>query len=147
MLSLDWDERSELSCGAKRRSKSHFKPYFDVTETLQAFVLEVELPGVSDKKAVDIELTNNQELIIRATTSNATTSTTSASETRSLVKGEGLDLQPDYETGNQATKRSFERTLKLRCTIDQDNVTAKLADGGILIIVIPKAPGRKVRVQ
>lgn len=42
-----------------------FTPSFDVTETKDAFILEGELPGLSDKRAVDIEFTDHQTLLVK----------------------------------------------------------------------------------
>jgi len=42
-----------------------FTPSFDITETPQAYVLEGELPGMSDKKSVDIEFTDHQTLLVK----------------------------------------------------------------------------------
>lgn len=42
-----------------------FSPNFDVHETESAFVLEGELPGLSDKKAVSIEFTDGNTLLVQ----------------------------------------------------------------------------------
>jgi len=55
-----------------------FTPSFDVIETKDAYILEGELPGLSDKRAVDIEFTDHQTLLVKgkiekvATTASAT---------------------------------------------------------------------------
>jgi HSP20 family protein len=42
-----------------------FSPKFDVFETSKDYVLEGELPGLQDKKKIDIEFTDPQTLVIR----------------------------------------------------------------------------------
>jgi len=47
------------------RQRNAFSPNFDVHETETAYVLEGELPGLSDKNAVNIEFTDHSTLLIR----------------------------------------------------------------------------------
>lgn len=47
------------------RSNRAFSPNFDVYETADAYVLEGDLPGVSDKKSIDIEFADETTLMIR----------------------------------------------------------------------------------
>lgn len=42
-----------------------FTPNFDVLETKDAYILEGELAGLSDKRAVDIEFTDDQTLLVK----------------------------------------------------------------------------------
>jgi HSP20 family molecular chaperone IbpA len=48
------------------RSHKHLGcPRFNVSETEKAFILDGELPGVTDKKQISVEWLQNQVLIIR----------------------------------------------------------------------------------
>lgn len=63
------------------RGHSHaraFTPSFDILETKDAYILEGELPGLSDKRAVDIEFTDHQTLLIKGKIEKSTTSTSAA---------------------------------------------------------------------
>lgn len=102
------------------------KPYFKALESRESFIIEVDLPGLSDKKAVDIEFTNTQTLLVQGEI------------TRNVPKDDG--------PGFQAVKSNFEQTFKLLHFVDQGNTRAKLADG-ILRIVLPKVGKKKVEVE
>ena len=102
------------------------KPYFKALESRESFIIEVDLPGLSDKKAVDVEFTDTQTLLVKGRI------------TRNVPENRG--------PGFQAVESSFEQTFKLLHSIDQDNTKAKLADG-VLRIVLPKAGKKKVEVE
>jgi HSP20 family molecular chaperone IbpA len=44
-------------------------PRFNVSETETSYLLDGEFPGLADKRAISVEWTNNQVLIIRGTIS------------------------------------------------------------------------------
>jgi len=199
LLSLFGAGPANASSYHHKRSSQHpdhapsFIPNFNVIETPQAYILEGELPGLSDKKAVDIEFIDHQTLLVKgrisrntATVPNAPTSTASTDDTASehastktptvedvvdesdyltvtssptadkgknVVKNtEQPQAKPKPETSYWVTERrtgSFQRNFKFPGPIDQDNVTAKLADG-ILTIEVPKqtkVQTRKVEIQ
>jgi len=171
-------------------SANSFVPNFDIIETLQAYTLEGELPGLSDKKAVDIEFTDHQMLLVRGRISKNTTTTTDdevperanpeassqrqptveddvdeadsekstltdTSSATAISTSKGKNVIRDTKakkTGYWVTERStgsFQRTFRFPGPIDQENVTAKLEDG-ILTIVVPKqtkVQTRKIDVQ
>lgn len=67
-----------------------FTPNFDIIETKDAYVLEGELPGLNDKRAVDIEFTDHQTLLIKGKIEKTTTTTTPAapSGAKQITSGE-----------------------------------------------------------
>lgn len=74
------------------RGHSHiraFTPNFDIIETKESYILEGELPGLSDKRAVDIEFTDHQTLLIKGKIEKvATTTSATPSETKKTTSGE-----------------------------------------------------------
>jgi len=52
------------STSGGRLGGSLFQPKFDVHETPEAFVLDGEVPGITDKNALDIHFTDQQTLVI-----------------------------------------------------------------------------------
>ena len=108
-------------------------PYYYVYESPRSFLIEIDLPGLSNKDALEIELNSDQELIVSGT----------LSRTNPDCSGKG----GKWEGGDYpVTESRFHRTFKLRNTIDHDCVTAKLADG-VLSIVLRKWVGRKIEVK
>ncbi|KAF8423419.1 heat shock protein 30 [Tirmania nivea] len=61
-----------------------FTPSFDVIETKDAYILEGELPGLRDKRAVDIEFTNHQTLLVKGKIE----ATAAQSEAKQITSGE-----------------------------------------------------------
>jgi len=55
-----------------------FTPNFDVIETKDAYILEGELPGLSDKRVVDIEFTDHQTLLVKGKIEKVATTTSAA---------------------------------------------------------------------
>lgn len=104
-----------------------FTPRFDVRESKDAYHLDGELPGISQKE-VDIEFTDAQTLVVKGTTQRESS------------------IQPTEEDGENghkywATERSvgaFSRTFSFPGRVDQDQVKASLKNG-ILSVTIPKA--------
>ena len=112
-------------------------PYYYVYESPRSFLIEIDLPGLSNKDALEIELNSDQELIVSGT----------LSRTNHDSSGEGGEGEGEGEGGDYpVTESRFHRTFKLRNTIDHDYVTAKLADG-VLSIVLRKWVGRKIEVK
>lgn len=99
-------------------------PPVDIYETEDAFVLEVELPGVT-KDDVDIEFVENR-LILRG-----------AHRPKPEVKEE------HYRRRERAYGR-FERVFLLPTLIDRDKVTAQFQQG-VLMLRLPKSEAAKPR--
>ena len=123
LLSLPDKQHQEMLDYAKKCSQ---EPYFNAFEFAESFIIEVDLPGLSDKKAVDIEFTDSQTLLVKGTI------------TRNARINGGSSVE--------AAETSFEQTFKLLHSIDRENASAKLAEG-ILTIVLPKAGKLKIEVK
>ncbi|MGW5479384.1 Hsp20/alpha crystallin family protein [Streptomyces sp. NPDC004008] len=97
-------------------------PLADVTESDDAFHVEIELPGVKSKD-VDVEA-NGQELVV--------TGEIKEKERKGVLR--------------RSTRRtgSFEYRLQLPGEVDTDKITADMKDG-ILTITVPKAEVTKPR--
>lgn len=125
-----------------RGSKSikSFSPRFDVREAKDAYYLDGELPGISQKE-VDIEFTDQHTLVIKGITQREYSTQPSEEE-------EEAGTAHKY----WATERSvgeFSRTFTFPGRIDQDNVKAGLKNG-ILTVKIPKAAeptSKKVTIE
>ena len=109
-------------------SSKTFTPRFDVRETKDAYHLDGELPGISQKE-VEIEFTDAQTLVVKGTTQRE------------------FSVEPSEEDEGQnghkywATERSvgeFSRTFSFPGRVNQDQVKANLKNG-ILTVTIPKA--------
>ncbi|KAF8472090.1 HSP20-like chaperone [Kalaharituber pfeilii] len=124
-----------------RREGLNISPNFDVIETAKAYILQGEFPGLTDKKAVGIEFTDPQTLVVRGKIEKLTRPVTPAQEKDSKD-------QIKYWI-SERNIGSFQRTFSFPGLIDQDNVKAKL-ENGLLTIEVPKRaklPLRKVEIQ
>jgi HSP20 family protein len=112
-----WDAGSASNQGAER-----WVPLADVEETDDAYVIEVELPGV-DEADIDIEV-NGREV---------------------TVMGE---LKEKERTGilRRRTRRvgEFQYSMTLPGDIDTENVDARL-EHGVLTVTVPKSQRAKPR--
>lgn len=97
-------------------------PLADVTESDDAFHVEIELPGVK-KKDINVEA-NGQELVVTG------------------------DIKEKERKGvlRRSTRRtgSFEYRLRLPGEVDTEKVNARISDG-VLTITVPKAEVAKPR--
>lgn len=98
-------------------------PPVDFYETADAFVLTIELPGLS-REQVDIQ----------------------AEESRVVIRGERASGQVSCEQYHRVERGHgrFSRAFMLPEPIDVDAVTADLKDG-LLTLAMPKAGGRGAR--
>ena len=98
-----------------------FAPPVDIDETAEAFVLRVDLPGVSPK---DLKVTVLGDTL--------------------TIRGE---RKSETATNSRRTERihgTFERTFTLGATVSADRVHASYKDG-VLEIHVPKAEAAKAR--
>ena len=102
-----------------------FIPNFNVLETSQAYILEGELPGLSDKKTVDIEFTDHQTLVVkgrisRNTTETATTpsntTTTTSDETTTITSG---NATPTTFTSDTSPEQASSKTATVEEVVDE----------------------------
>ena len=99
-----------------------FTPLADVEETDDAYVIEVEVPGV-DKKDIDISVAGRRVTI---------------SGERKEKERVGILRRRTRSVGQ------FEYDIQLPGDIDEDGVTASLADG-VLSVRVPKASTDRAR--
>jgi HSP20 family protein len=110
-------------------AESVFRPNLDVTETNDAFVINVDLPGV-DEDDVDVQVTGN-----RLTVSGKR----EAEETR----------EGDRYVAIERAYGTFTRSFVLPDSADNERIEAQLRNG-VLEIKVPKRgemKGRKVSIQ
>ena len=101
---------------------SGFTPLADVEETDDSYLIEVELPGV-DKKDIDISVAGRRLTI---------------SGERKEKERVGILRRRTRSVGR------FEYDIQLPGDIDEDGVTASLADG-VLSVRVPKASTDRAR--
>lgn len=122
----------ELSRAPHSRRGSGFTPNFDVHETPQEYVLEGELPGLEDKKALTIEFTDEKTLHIAGKIER---------NTGSKKEGEGVKYWvSERSVGN------FERSFTFPEEVDLEGVKAGLEDG-VVRVRVPKREKRKERFR
>jgi len=140
-----------------------FSPSFDVHETEHEYVLEGELPGLTDKKDVSIEFTDDKTILVhgrieRSHTiyrdSHGNVQTIEQGEEQKKIEGGSEDKQgrdnEEKEKEKEKDKKSglkcwlsersvgeFSRSFSFPTTVDVDRVKASLANG-ILKVAVPK---------
>ncbi|RVD82488.1 uncharacterized protein DFL_006914 [Arthrobotrys flagrans] len=152
-----------------RSQLSSFTPSFDVKETKDSYVLDGELPGVTDKSALDLNFVDENTLVVKGrverNTETGSPSTkshapsveeeggTSASVTK--APGTSTEVEKKQENGDKYWIREryvgeFQRAFSFPHSVDHEAVKASLKDG-ILSIVVPKktkAEGfRKINIE
>jgi HSP20 family molecular chaperone IbpA len=129
-----------------------FTPNFDISETggeNACYVLEGELPGMTNKSALNLEFVDGQTLVISGSLSR----TTDGSVDRRIEGPPGQELafaQSNSNNGRgsrlwlaERPSGTFERKFSFPSAINLDAVTAVL-EYGVLRVVVPKmAPSRK----
>ena len=141
-----------------------FAPNFDVHETASAYILEGELPGLSNKNAIHIEFTDSQTVVIagkveRSSSSGTETPEQQPEEKKSEEKGvqndqNGSEVQvkkpvkkdpsPKYWVSERSVG-SFRRVFRFPSLVDTDGVKASL-EHGILSMVVPKRKVEKKKI-
>ena len=97
-------------------------PSLDLSETKDALVLKMEVPGM---EAGDIQISLQENLV--------------------TVKGEKRQEKEEKEEQYHRTERSygaFTRTVRLPVGVDASKVTASFKNG-VLVVTLPKTPGAK----
>lgn len=98
-----------------------WQPFVDVDETADAYVVELELPGIK-REDVTIELLGN-ELAIKGET-----------------KEEARDVDKDSESARARVRRRgrFAYRTAIPADVDADRIEASMADG-VLTVTVPKS--------
>jgi HSP20 family protein len=160
--------------GNHNRSRRAFSPNFDVHETEHAYILEGELPGLDDKKNVNLEFTDDKTLMVSGRIERSWSSGTppskaveGASEQKKIDSGEkteekAKDQAEGAENKKEQQKKSdvkywvsersvgeFSRSFSFPGNVDIDKVKASL-EHGVLKIVVPKMEkkgGRRIELS
>ena len=157
------------------RKPSTFTPIFDVYETPTAYILDGELPGLSNKQALRVEFSDNQTLVVEGRVDRPLLPPTSGGEGgEGRVKGvdtheeEQREKEPSEENAGKkplqaeakksepskqqlkvwVTERSvgsFRRVFHLPSPVDTGNVKATL-EHGVLRLVVPKKVAEKRQI-
>jgi len=111
------DKKELVSKEEKTVPGRHYVPYADIYETDDALTVVMEMPGV-EKKDISVALEND---VLRV-------------EGRiDFTKYEGMEpVYTEYNVGHYA------RSFALSSKIDQDKISAQIADG-VLTLTLPKA--------
>lgn len=142
------------------RSVRAFTPNFDVTESETEYILEGDLPGLSNKKAIEIEFSHDRTLMVRGKLERTipvenkrslkpTVEDTDDEDEYSVVSGEKEEDKEDKlkETEvvvgemktwlNERTFGTFQRSFSFPTPVKVEDVKAQLQDG-VLRITVPK---------
>ena len=106
------------------RHRPSFVPIVDIEETDTSFLLQADVPGMSEETI---------EIIVE--------------DNALLLKGSRSESPSEENRGNRLRERkfgSFERRFKLGTNIDQDNIEASYKNG-VLTIRLPKSGSAKPR--
>lgn len=114
---MRWDPFSDLFRAMPHERGQVFNPMFDVRETHDAFVIQADVPGVTEKD-LDLSLTSNRLVI------------SGQRESEQETKGE-------TQYRSERSWGSFSRTFTLPTEIDTNKVTAELKNG-VLMVQLPK---------
>ncbi|HXJ78605.1 MAG TPA: Hsp20/alpha crystallin family protein [Candidatus Methylomirabilis sp.] len=110
----DWSELPAVA--------GQWVPSLDLSETKEAFVAEVEIPGIDPK---DIQVTLQENLL--------------------TIKGEKKQEKEEKDERHHRVERSygmFTRSIRLPVAVDGAKVEAKFKNG-LLTVTLPKTPGAK----
>jgi HSP20 family protein len=155
---------------SKFGNEPSFSPNFDIHENENEYILEGELPGLSDKKNLNIEFTDRNNLVVSGKVER---SVETGEYLASLENGEARDSeQPTTEEKgkevegkeverqqagdvskekpkywlSERTVGSFRRTFRFPTPINEEAVQASL-ENGVLKIVAPKTVPQKKRIN
>jgi len=129
-----------------------YQPDIDIRDAGSEFVIEVEVPGVSDKNAVKIEWSSSRTLTIngqndRPPAVNKPSEPEKSAELSTGTRGpSGEWIPPPAEEASAPTLVVAERRIGLfrrqfnfPVDVDMEHMTAKL-DSGLLMLHVPKKP-------
>lgn len=122
---FDVIDRNLADFAPAQASGGSFRPKVDVRETPDAYILDMDLPGVQDK---DVEISLKDRVL----------SISSKKDVKKEEKKEGEWLIHERHA------MSFSRRFTLPQDIDADNVSAEFK-GGVLTIDIPRKPETQSR--
>ena len=119
LIHQPWGSRGQAEGGRRPGEASAWQPQADLWETDEAIMVEVELPGVTQK---DVSVTLSNGIL--------------------TIKGEKKSEREEKKDNYYMSERvsgSFERSLRLPDTVDENKLEAKF-DSGVLKIIAQKKP-------
>ncbi|WEW60604.1 hypothetical protein PRK78_006091 [Emydomyces testavorans] len=134
-----------------------FAPKFDVRESKDAYLLDGELPGISQED-INIEFSDPHTLVIHGRTERSYTAGTPPGKHieggKATEAEKGKETEKEKEKGERywVSERSvgeFQRSFNFPTRVDQDAVKASLKHG-VLSVVVPKATApqmKKIPIQ
>lgn len=150
-------------------NKRVFSPNFDIHETEAAYILEGELPGLSDKSNVNIEFTDDNTLIVRGKIEKSVTRSSPEPESKPTeeksTRNAGSQVAKRTDDSQKAvgkpgdvyrywvserTVGEFQRSFSFPGAVNIEEVKASL-EHGLLRIVVPKqkevSKGRRIEIS
>jgi HSP20 family molecular chaperone IbpA len=126
------------------------KPDVDIRDTSSTYFIDIELPGISDKKSISLEWTSSRDIIISGTVSRPFVSdklkvVTEMEETlRSMnakdgkvVPAPGEQMREPELVADERRIGPFRRHFCFLVEVDMGDLEAKL-EAGLLMIRVPK---------
>ncbi|KAI5815691.1 HSP20-like chaperone [Pyronema omphalodes] len=157
---LDRATSSTGSLTSASSTRRAFSPTFDVHETEREYVLEGEFPGLSDKKSINIEFTDDKTILISGKIerefkgiegdkpAEGQEVDKSEKSEKNVEKNKEKSKGPKYWVSERSVGE-FSRSFSFPGHVDIDQVRASL-EHGILKIVVPKMEkkaGRKIEIH
>ncbi|KAJ5730462.1 HSP20-like chaperone [Penicillium malachiteum] len=135
--------------GPKDFAQRAFNPRFDIHETDDAYHLDGELPGLTQKD-IDIELSDPLTLVIKGRTEREYHRTEPENAT-DKADNDNTNVKKDAHRywASERTVGEFRRTFSFPSHVKQDAVKASLKNG-VLSIHVPKAIAtvpKKITIQ
>ncbi|KAN0086685.1 heat shock protein Hsp30-like [Elaphomyces granulatus] len=159
------------SSASRSQSSQKFSPRFDLREANDSYLLDGEIPGISQSD-VEVEFADANILVVKGRSGRDYDTANSSEQVTSLKvhqvsvedevdKGESSVIASAKPSPKEMSKKSppeftytlserevgqFRRKFTFPQKVDQDGVKASLKNG-ILSIVVPKADVRKITIE
>jgi HSP20 family protein len=171
-MSFPTDILQLLDDSNRPTTRRAFSPNFDVHETKDSYVLEGEVPGVSDKKNISIEFTDDKTLVVQGRVEKTLEGwrdekgkqkeiEPASSEEQKKIEGAADQVAKEKVEGkgemgkkkekagpkvwiSERSTGEFSRSFRFPTDVDVEGVKASL-EHGILKVVVPKMEKRGVR--
>ncbi|KAI5812679.1 HSP20-like chaperone [Pyronema omphalodes] len=172
-MSFPTDILQLLGDSNRSTSRSAFSPNFDVHETKDSYILEGEVPGVSDKKSISIEFTDDNTLLVQGRIERSLEGwrnekgkqkeiEPASSDEQKKIEGTASQAAKEKVEGKTETKKKkkekagpkvwiserstgeFSRSFRFPTDVDVERVRASL-EHGILKVVVPKMQKKRAR--
>jgi HSP20 family molecular chaperone IbpA len=111
-------------------------PHIDVRETMKQYYIDVELPGVSDRKDLKLFWTSAGTLLLEATTTRPPIPEEPEAES---AKAHPDDAAQVHHTVRERGIGLHARSFNFAVPVERDQMKATL-EAGLLRIVVPKHP-------